>query len=81
MKERVYIYKGEINLSVIGLRGHFLQESLREISFLIRLSAESIFCRCGSIIRVDIYIYIFFFIGFTVVTGKSDVSILSLVIG
>ena len=75
MKERVYIYKGEINLSVIGLRGHFLQESLREISFLIRLSAESIFCRCGPIIRV------FFFIGFTVVTGKSDVSILSLVIG
>lgn len=80
MKGRVYIYKGEINLSVIGLRGHFLQESLREISFLIRLSAESIFCRCGPIIRVDIYI-LFFFIGFTVVTGKSDVSILSLVIG
>ena len=30
---------------------------------------------------IYIYIYIFFFIGFTVVTGKSDVSILSLVIG
>lgn len=72
--ERKYTRRNKsIGLSVIGLRGHFLDELLREISFLIRFSAESTFINAAQSLAL-----IFFFIGFT---GESDVFILSLVIG